>query len=101
MQKKAFGSEIIVQNQLRKKSVRVQERSKCVQKAFKTVRDYVTFYVKRRDFQDLKWHDFVFLQGKALQGVKKRSDWKNRSRAVFSSKWSKPSFLKTDWKKPI
>ena len=25
------------------------------------------------DFQDLKWHDFVFLQGKALQGVKKRS----------------------------
>ena len=31
MQIKAFGSEIIVQNQLRKKSVRVQVRSKSVQ----------------------------------------------------------------------
>ena len=54
---------------------------KSVQNAFekhsetvrKTVRKYVTFYVKQRDFQDLKWHDFVFLQGKALRGVKKRS----------------------------
>ena len=26
------------------------------------------------DFQDLKWHDFVFLQGKALRGVRKRSE---------------------------
>ena len=75
----------------------IQDAFKKRSKPFKTVRDYVTFYVKRRDFQDLKRHDFVILQGKALQVVKKRSealrgakkhsDWKqNRSRAVFSFK---------------
>jgi hypothetical protein len=40
----------------------------------KTVWNYATFYVKRRDFQDPKWHDFVILQGKTLWGVKKRSE---------------------------
>jgi hypothetical protein len=95
---------------------------KSVQNAFekhsktvrKTVRNYVTFYVKRRDFQDLKWHDFVFLQGKALQGVKKRSEAlrgvKKRSVRIgkkpFQSRFflencQKPRFLKTDWKKTI
>jgi hypothetical protein len=95
---------------------------KSVQNAFekhsktvrKTVRNYVTFYVKRRDFQDLKWHDFVFLQGKALQGVKKRSEAlrgvKKRSvrigKKTFQSRFflencQKPRFLKTDWKKTI
>ena len=56
---------------------------KSAQNAFKTVRDYVTCCVKRRDFQDLKWHDFVFSQGKALQGVKKGSDWKKPFQSSF------------------
>jgi hypothetical protein len=40
------------------------------------------------DFQDLKWHDFVFLQGKALRGVRKRSE---ALRGVKKrSDWNKP-----------
>ena len=66
------------------------------------------------DFQDLKWHDFVFLQGKALQGVKKKSEAlrgvKKRSVRIgkkpfqscfFLENGQKPSCLKADWEKPI
>ena len=54
--KKTFGSEITVQTQLRKKKVRVQDL-KSIQNAFKTIRNYVTFYVKRKDFSrsEMAW----------------------------------------------
>ena len=63
-------------------------------------------------FQDPKWHDFVILQGKtlwrvkkrseALRGVKEHSDWKNPfQNSFFLQNGQKPSFLKTDWEKPI
>jgi hypothetical protein len=54
------------------------------------------------DFQDLKWHDFVFLQGKALRGVrkrsealrgvKKRSDWNTVSEQICSAKLTETKF---------
>ena len=108
----AFGSESTVQTQLHKKSVRVQERSKSVQKLLKTVRNNVTFYVKRRDFQDLKRHDFVFVQGKAVQGVEKAfRSITGRKKAFglektvpeqfFSSKWSKIKSFENGLEKPI
>ena len=70
---------------------------KSVQNAFekhsktvrKTVRNYVTFYVKRRDFQDLKWHDFVFLQGKSITGRKKKFRSIEGRKKAFSSDWKK------------
>ena len=99
-----------MKNYQKAQSVKKVFAFKSVQNAFekhsktvrKTVRNYVTFYVKRRDFQDLKWHDFIFLQGKALQGVKKRSvriGKKPFQSRFFLQKWSRTKFFENGLEK--
>ena len=96
---------------MRKKSVRVQERSKSVQKPFKTVRNMLR-KMKELSRSEMVW--FRLFTRKSITGCKKAFGSimgrkrafvlgkKHRSRVVvFLQNGQKPSFLKTDWKKPI
>ena len=95
MQKKAFGSEIIVQNQLRKKSVRVQERSKCVQNRSR-LRNILR---KAKGFSRSEMAWFRLFTRKSITGRKKAFRLEKPFQSSFFFKMVKTKFFENGLEK--